>query len=145
MRLMRITVVWVSAGILVLGLANAASAQPTLKREPAKALWSVDGAENYAAYCAVCHGKDGKGRGPAAPALKTAPTDLTAIASSHGGVFSVADVEAAVKGSGRPIAAHGTADMPVWGPIFRSMSPGDDMLALRLSNLVQYIKSMQAK
>jgi hypothetical protein len=34
------------------------------------------GAEMYAAWCAVCHGEDGRGR-PAAPRVKTVPMDFT--------------------------------------------------------------------
>jgi putative copper export protein/mono/diheme cytochrome c family protein len=38
----------------------------------------VQGARIFAANCAVCHGADGRGRGPAAAALNPMPADLTA-------------------------------------------------------------------
>ena len=51
----------------------AAQDKPTIKKVPAQAINSVEGKDNYQEYCAVCHGTDAKGNGPAAPALKIAP------------------------------------------------------------------------
>jgi mono/diheme cytochrome c family protein len=136
--------VWVGVGILILCCAQTAAGQ-TIKREPAQPLRTVDGAENYQRYCAACHGKDLKGHGPAATALKAAPTDLTTFAKRHGGTFSGTDLETSITGKGQPIPAHGTEDMPIWGPIFKSMSPDDGNLALRIANLVKFIESAQAK
>src|SRR5262245_32401687 len=48
---------------------------------------SLVGSDTFAFYCAPCHGKDGKGRGPVATALKTLPADLTKLSSANGGVF----------------------------------------------------------
>lgn len=146
MKLTRVVPVGVVAGVLVFSLVQAVAQQrPTVKREPAPTLHSTDPAENYGLYCAVCHGKDGKGNGPAAPAMKTPPTDLTMIAKNNGGKFWAAEVEASIRGRGKTVVAHGTADMPVWGPIFRSMNANDGALTLRINNLVKYIQSMQVK
>ncbi len=41
------------------------------------------GAEVFATYCAVCHGPDGKGNGPAAAALVPPPPDLTGPRPAH--------------------------------------------------------------
>ena len=38
---------------------------------------SNDGKQMYSSYCAPCHGVDGRGHGPVAPALKMQATDLT--------------------------------------------------------------------
>src|SRR5690349_14968183 len=46
-----------------------------------------DGKQMYANYCAPCHGVDGKGRGPAAAALKSQPTDLTALMRNNHGKY----------------------------------------------------------
>ncbi|MBZ5572099.1 MAG: cytochrome c [Acidobacteriia bacterium] len=45
----------------------------------------ASGQQMYSAYCAVCHGNDGKGGGPAAEALKVPPPDLTVLARKNGG------------------------------------------------------------
>ena len=44
------------------------------------------------------------------------------------------------------MAAHGSKDMPVWGPVFSSVSKGDQALVqLRISNLTKYIETLQVK
>lgn len=115
-----------------------------IKRESARPIDSVQGVALYEAYCAVCHGKDGKGHGPAAPALKMPVPDLTVLAKKSGG-FSSADVEAAILGTGKMTPAHGSPDMPIWGPVFRALSPDEGIRKLRVLNLVKYIESLQAK
>jgi mono/diheme cytochrome c family protein len=65
----------------------------------------------YRRYCAVCHGMDGRGDGPAAAALCPRPTDLTRLEST------VAELMRQIDGR-RTIRAHGTAEMPVWGETF---------------------------
>lgn len=118
----------------------------TVKKEPAKHTSPTSGSEMYAAYCAACHGPSGKGDGPAASALKTLPTDLTQLTARNNGKFPDQTVYTAIKGdTNAPIAAHGSMDMPMWGRIFRSVSQGDNEVALRLSNMVAYVKSLQAK
>jgi mono/diheme cytochrome c family protein len=115
----------------------------TLKKETAKHLATLDGAENFKAYCAVCHGEKARGDGPAAKALKTPPADLTLLAKKNGGTFSQTDVEATIRGT-KATSSHGTREMPMWGPVFRSMD-GDDTVTLRVHNLVQYLRSLQAQ
>ena len=44
-------------------------------------------------YCATCHGRDGKGNGPVAAALKVVPPDLTRLARDNGGAFPRKRVE----------------------------------------------------
>jgi hypothetical protein len=42
--------------------------------------------------------------------------------------------------------SHGSADMPVWGPLFRSLDKYQDTVEpQRVSNLVNYIETLQAK
>jgi hypothetical protein len=41
--------------------------------------------------------------------------------------------------------SHGSKDMPVWGPVFRSFQGDANIAELRVSNLVTYIESIQTK
>jgi mono/diheme cytochrome c family protein len=116
--------------------------KPTIKRVPAQRTDSLDGQTLYSAYCAVCHGKEGKGDGPAAPALKTPPADLTTITKRYG-QFPRTTIEAAILGEEKPVAAHGSREMPVWGPVFRK--GGRDVATLSTANLIDYLRSIQAK
>lgn len=125
---------------------TAAIAQQTkIKKVPAHYTSPASGQEMYSAYCASCHGLDGKGNGPAAPALKAPATDLTKLAAANGGQFPELKVYGVIKGDAA-IAAHGSKDMPVWGPIFRAVSSGREAEThMRLVNLTGHIKSIQAK
>jgi mono/diheme cytochrome c family protein len=115
---------------------------PTVKRETAQRVGSVAGKDTYAAYCAVCHGADGRGNGPAAPALKTPPTDLTTYAKRHGGEFSDVDVREIIAGD-QSYVAHGSRDMPIWGDVFRRTEEDMQVRQLRVHNLIDYLKSLQ--
>jgi len=117
----------------------------TIKKVPAKSSNPASGAEMYKQYCAVCHGTGGKGDGPAASALKIPPPDLTTLAKRHDGKFPD-DYVATVLRNGAKNPAHGTAEMPIWGPIFGTMSQGDEgQVSLRISNLTKYLKSLQVQ
>lgn len=105
----------------------------------------VSGQGMYRMYCAVCHGKDGRGDGPAAIELKTPPPDLTNLSNRHGGKFPEAYV-ADVLRTGVKTPAHGTPDMPTWGPLFGTVGGTDQALVnIRITNLVNYLKSIQVK
>src|SRR5438105_4066315 len=88
------------AALAVFALAVGAQDQPKkeIKHVPIKPTSAASGAEMYMTYCAVCHGKDGKGDGPAASALKTPPTDLTMLAKNDGGKYPSMKVSAAIRG-----------------------------------------------
>jgi len=118
-----------------------------IKKVPAHPTTMVDGAQLYQNHCATCHGAAGKGDGPAARALKIAPADLTRLAKNNQGKFpDLSIIQILENGSG--LAAHGSKDMPIWGPIFRSMGPaagGAQVGHLREVNLANFLKSIQAK
>lgn len=107
---------------------------------------SVHGPDLFHFYCGSCHGPDGRGGGPTAPALKLRVPDLTMMASREGGVFPRARVVAVVTGDQAPaIPAHGSKEMPVWGPIFRALDPGDAMNKVRIDNIVTYVETLQVR
>jgi mono/diheme cytochrome c family protein len=139
------------AGIVlvgVLGSALLARAQVTTPPRPPLVISSLAGSDLYQFYCATCHGRDGRGQGPVAAALKVAPPDLTGITRRHGGTFPRGRVEDFVTNDGDTVTlalAHGTRDMPVWGPVFRGLDPSDKLVKVRIANVVQYIESIQEK
>jgi len=107
-----------------------------------------DGRQMYVSYCAPCHGLDGRGQGPVAPALKRQPTNLALLSKNNGGKFPASHVVSILQfGSANP--AHGTAEMPVWGHRFAEMDatlmPQSDVRMLRISNLSAYLRSLQEK
>jgi mono/diheme cytochrome c family protein len=125
-------------GISPLGLAQT---RPPQTPDPLT-IASLTGKDTFDAYCAPCHGRSGKGDGPVGAALRTPPADLRLLTSRHGS-FPRDEIVAYVTGSGRPIAAHGSSDMPIWGVIFRGLDPSDTRVKVRLRNVVDYIESLQ--
>ncbi len=107
---------------------------------------AASGKQMYMSYCAVCHGTDGRGNGPAVAALKSAPTDLTALARDHGGKFPEGHVMSVLQ-FGVRTPAHGVKEMPIWGPALRSLdtnlSSPDMEEHQRIANLTNYLKSLQ--
>lgn len=105
----------------------------------------ASGAEMYRAYCSSCHGVDGRGKGPAAPALKKAPPDLTTLARRNQGKFPEMLVFQTIEGESLP-AAHGSREMPVWGAAFRTLGGSDEAsVKLRIRNLTRYLESLQQR
>jgi len=119
--------------------------QKEIKHVPIKPISTASGPEMYKTYCAVCHGMDGKGGGPAAEALKVPPPDLTALARKNGGKYPSDHVTSAIQGD-LNLPAHGSKEMPVWSNLFWGMSQGHSSeVQLRVANLNKYIESLQAK
>jgi len=141
-RVIRLTTL-AGIGLMLTAFATTATAQTKVKQEPIKPLGDVSGAVTYREYCSACHGVSGHGNGPAAAALKVAPADLTLISKRAGGTFPFATVKSKISGD-EVIAAHGSRDMPTWGPLFRSVDSGP-VAELRLTNLITYLEAMQAK
>lgn len=114
-------------------------------KTPRKLIASMDGKDLYVSYCASCHGTDGKGHGPVAVALKDPLPDLTKIAKRHGGKFPGEEMEKMILGAKGSRVAHGSEDMPVWGPVFRKVENDQDLGLVRVRRLVEYLTSMQSK
>ncbi len=126
-------------------VAQEAQTAPTIKHVPIARSSPISGKEMYKSYCAVCHGTDATGEGPAASALKLPPTNLTQLAKNNGGQYPSAHVAAVIRGQA-DLAAHGSKDMPVWGPLFSSISNGHEAeVQQRIANLVEYIGTLQSK
>lgn len=126
---------------------NQTQSQPekTIKHVPIKSTSPVSGKDMYATYCAVCHGRDGKGGGPAASALKVPPTDLTLLSKNNGGKYPSMKVSFAIRNEAN-LPAHGSQEMPVWGALFWSVSSGHEgEVQQRVVNLTKYIESLQVK
>ena len=122
-----------------------ASSTPQVKHVPIGNAPSNSGQEMFKSYCAVCHGVDAKGNGPAASAMKTPPTDLTALAKKENGQYPAAHVAAVIRGQATT-PSHGSQDMPVWGRLFSSISQGHEgQVQQRVTNLVNYIETLQTK
>jgi mono/diheme cytochrome c family protein len=143
--MLRNMLVVVLAGFLL----DAASAQdakvPIIKKVPAQRTQPDSPEAMFKQYCAVCHGTDMKGTGPAAPALKTAPADLTLLSRKNNGKFPELRVFGTIGGDVE-VTAHGSREMPVWGSVFHDMSGGNDSeTKLRLRNLTKYLESKQVK
>jgi mono/diheme cytochrome c family protein len=99
-----------------------------------------NGAIVYQRYCAVCHGLEGRGDGPAAVALTPRPTDLTRLTDGVVELMRRIDGRAA-------IPAHGSEAMPVWGEVFARGLVGEGRPAKKAKLHVQaaalYVRSLQ--
>ena len=98
-------------------------------RLPARADSAQD---NYAVYCAKCHGADGRGDGPAAGSLATKPQDYTDCAAmqkmSDDTMFKV------IKGGGASVGLP--SDMPSWS---------DGLSDPEIHDLVAYLRTFCKK
>jgi len=104
---------------------------------------AADAGQMFRAYCAVCHGVDGRGGGPAADSLRKRPADLTRLTIKNGGKFPSGLVANVIQSYG-PGGPHGSREMPMWGTVFRAF--GDyDTVRLRVANLTNFVESLQRK
>jgi mono/diheme cytochrome c family protein len=133
------------AVLLVVCSLGASAQETTIKHVPAKPTSAASGKEMFNSYCAACHGTEGKGNGPAAQALKTPPADLSLLSQKNGGKFPGLHVAAVLRGEAT-LPAHGSKEMPVWGPLFWRMSQGrSSETQQRVANLTSFIETLQAK
>lgn len=119
--------------------------EKVIEHVPVKFTSPASGKDMYTAYCAVCHGRDGKGGGPAASALKIPPNDLTLLSKNNGGKYPSMKVSSAIRNES-DLPVHGSKEMPVWGALFWSVSSGHQgEVQQRVVNLTKYIESLQVK
>jgi mono/diheme cytochrome c family protein len=132
---------------MLLAVVPSGSQNVTVKTKPIVYTHPDDGREMYVSYCAPCHGMTGAGNGPAAPAFKQAPTNLTLLAKTHGGKYPSEAVNTTLT-FGTNVQAHGDLKMPVWGDLFHSLDSRNEessVSTMRIQNLTNYIKTLQAK
>jgi mono/diheme cytochrome c family protein len=113
--------------------------------------WSAEyvqmtGKELYGRFCASCHGAQGRGDGPVAPAFKIEVPDLTLIARRAGGVFPKDRVVRIIDGR-HIIAAHGSRTMPVWGEDFGRAELGtpnaERATRILIDRIADYLEQLQ--
>ncbi len=106
------------------------------------------GREDFATFCAACHGTSGRGDGPAAAGLDRKPADLTGLSARNGGVFPGTKVMAKIWGY---TGGHdGASPMPAFGPLLQGdLVPydGGDGIAtptpVRLVGIAEYLRVLQ--
>ncbi len=111
------------------------------------------GARDYINNCAVCHGVDGKGNGPMAEQLTKPPKDLTLLSKENGGSFPETAVYQIIDGrriitfiDGRRVNIfHGPQEMPIWGDRFRAIEGDEGAVDERISNIIEYLESIQVE
>ncbi len=134
-----------AAALLFGALMISAQKRQSQPSEDIHLIESIKGPALYTAYCAVCHGKDGKGAGPMARSLKVAPSDLTRISVRNGGKFPMARVQRVISGEEPRSAGHGPREMPIWGPVFSQIAWDQDLGRVRVDNLARYLEGLQTK
>jgi mono/diheme cytochrome c family protein len=65
------------------------------------------------------------------------------LAKNNGGRFPSAHVRSVITGDA-VMAAHGSREMPIWGPIFHQIEVDVDWGNVRVENLVKYLESIQS-
>jgi mono/diheme cytochrome c family protein len=142
---MRYFTCWATLILASVTLATAQEAKPEVKHATAPQTSPASGKEMFLSYCSACHGKDAKGDGPAAAALKATPADLTLLAKLNGGKYPADKVTSILRGETN-LVPHGDQEMPVWGRVFWSMSGGSEgIVTERIANLNRYIATLQVK
>ena len=138
------TIVLAATFALALGGAVGAQDKPRIINKPPPFVEGNDAPAMFREYCAPCHGAGGRGDGPAAPALKAVPADLTRLSARNGGKFPDSRVRRYIEGLDE-ISAHGSRDMPVWGKALRTLPGGESAMRLRIEGLTRHVESMQQK
>jgi mono/diheme cytochrome c family protein len=135
-----VTLLWLAANSQVSAYQNAAPSPAPVQNTALP----LGGAAIFKNYCSSCHGASGSGDGPVAPALKAKVPMLTTLARRNRGKFPSARVRSIIAGDENH-AAHGSREMPVWGPLFHQIQNDQDLGYVRLQNVTEYLISIQQK
>jgi mono/diheme cytochrome c family protein len=126
---------------------------PAMTPAAAQDVGAEIGEREYLNSCAQCHGVSGKGDGPIAGFLNTAPSDLTTLQEDNGGVFPVMRLYQVIEGSAEA-GPHGTREMPAWGVRYDAQAPqmlgglygpGDQQAFVRgrILELIEHVSTLQ--
>ncbi|MFI5184532.1 MAG: c-type cytochrome [Vicinamibacteria bacterium] len=133
----------ISGMALLLAWNTAALAQD---KPGASSVGTQAGSDIFRVYCSSCHGKEAKGDGPVASALRVRPPDLTLLAKHSDGKFQADKIRRIVDGRD-PVKGHGGGDMPIWGDAFKSAADGygDAAVKDKVDRVVAYLESIQER
>ena len=130
---------------IAVGIAPMAHAQ-----ESSLTAGSIDiGKHEYDTHCAEC----GKGDGPYVQLLRvgTVLPNLTELSKKNSGVYPFLRVYWTIDGT-VPVRAHGSANMPIWGQVYKFQSQNLDPLydselfaRTKIFALTEYVWRLQAK
>lgn len=130
-------------------LVTLAGCGPDAAGQAAGAAGEPQGRALYLTYCAACHGRSGRGDGPAAEGLSPRPADLTRLAARNGGTFPVLPVMGKIYGYSQGRGGGG-GPMPEFGPLLEGelmlVDLGDGVLTPtpeKLVALVNYLGYLQ--
>ncbi|MEO1533127.1 MAG: c-type cytochrome [Pseudomonadota bacterium] len=114
----------------------------------------VLGEQFFVDECAVCHGLDGRGKGPLGAVLSVPVADLTAAAAKNDGVFPFGLFYKVIDGR-QAVDGHGPSEMPIWGSIFRAEVQAEGatggyrgldaelLVAGRITAILMYLEAIQ--
>jgi mono/diheme cytochrome c family protein len=126
----------VRIGLLLLaGFAAGCSSTPTQSL----------GERTFETHCAACHGSLAEGDGPRAASLNVPVPNLRTLSRRNGGSFPTDAVASYIDGRSVP-AAHGTREMPVWGPVFsvtQELVKGAESPEQRIADVIAYLRTLQ--
>ncbi|MFZ0785242.1 MAG: c-type cytochrome [Candidatus Acidiferrales bacterium] len=142
LRVLQLSLGVALASVILAGAGKQTQAPASAAEQSTPLIRSIEGPDLFRSYCASCHGVSGKGAGPAAPALKVKVLDLTVLSRDNGGQFPAASVREVILGD-KVLAAHGSREMPIWGPVFHQVEADVDRGNVRIENLVKYLESIQ--
>jgi mono/diheme cytochrome c family protein len=120
---------WFALGFLLLGACSKAPEAAVPLREGPDA--AHEGEAIFQTRCFVCHGREGKGNGPAASGLGSAVRDLT----SPSWQYSMSDETI------RSVVRNGA--QAIGGSV--AMAPNRDLSDAQIQSLVQYIRQLRQK
>ncbi len=145
MRLRHVALFFALAVLLFILFAEIAAQGTTVKGARLLQVAASSGQEMYIAYCAECHGRDGKGGKAHAATYGPAAPDLTILSRANHGRFPIGAVRSAIRGE-----SHGSAyrpgEMPPWGHLFQYLGSGSRLeVDVRIGRLADYLQTLQEK